>query len=101
MSRVAELVGRFEACTLPLTEFRHAEHLQVALWYALRHPMPEAMARMREGLQCLLKQHHILSAYSEQTTLYWMQTVSRYAVEADTSRPIDELASDLVRLYAK
>src|SRR5579883_3291525 len=35
MSRVQELVSQFEAQSVRLVDFRHAEHLEVALWYLI------------------------------------------------------------------
>lgn len=101
MSCVQELVRRFEAGTVRLVDFGHAEHLEVALWYLLHHSLPEATARIRSGLRGLLEKHHMPHAYSEETTIYWIGRIDQFLCTADRTRPVDELAADLVQSCTK
>lgn len=44
-------VRRFEDGTLPFERWNHRAHLDVAVWYLRRHPRPEALERIRGGIQ--------------------------------------------------
>ena len=46
-----EFLAAFEACTLE--EFHHRDHIKVTYLYLRRHPLDEAIAKVRTGLQAL------------------------------------------------
>ena len=44
-------LAAIEACTLE--EFHHRDHIKIAYLYSQRHPLDEAIAKVRTGLQAL------------------------------------------------
>ena len=53
-SEVLELVRSFEHATVSREDWKHAEHLVVALYYLTRHDLDTAYAKMRDGILNLL-----------------------------------------------
>jgi hypothetical protein len=98
-AEIEDLVARFEACTVAPAEWRHAEHLTVALVYLLRMPIDAATARMREGLARLNAVHGapetLDRGYHETITVFFMRKIRRFLDEAGAGRPIAELAAEL------
>lgn len=74
---LAEVVRRFEECSFAPDDFKHREHLAVALWYAAHLP-DEAAAEdeMRAGLLRFLARHAVgEQVYHETITRFWMRRV--------------------------
>ncbi len=46
-----QLLQAFEACTLPASEFHHAEHVQVAFLYLKKYPILIALDRFSASLK--------------------------------------------------
>lgn len=95
-SRTSQLVERFEQGTLPLAEFRHAEHLRVALWYLLQEQPERAADLIRSGLKRLLERNQLPRAYSERTTRLWIERIQEFLTSADRSQPVDALGDQLI-----
>lgn len=91
-----DLIERFEQCTLPIAEMHHTQHLEIALWYALHYPPPEALNRMHNGLKALLAENGVGSSYDEEVTRGWMEFVQDFIAHADRALPFPELAHQLV-----
>jgi hypothetical protein len=73
---VDEVVRRFESCELSPSEFKHREHLIVALCYLLRMSDAEALERMRAGLGRYVRAHNIIpNLYHETLTVFWLKRV--------------------------
>jgi len=82
-SEVLELVRSFEAATVPHDDWKHAEHLVVALYYLTHHDLDTAYAKMRAGILNLLENGFKVNLkkempYHETITLFWMRTVAEY-----------------------
>lgn len=90
------LVSRFESCRLPRSEWSHARHLAVALWYLAHHPFEEAADRTRRGIQRLNQSHGNRTGYHETITLAWLEVVQRYRSRHDSSAPLAEVLDGLV-----
>ncbi|MFN2454393.1 MAG: hypothetical protein ABR577_09255 [Pyrinomonadaceae bacterium] len=83
LADIEELVRKFESCELPVSEFKHRQHITVALWY-LKHFAPqEAAERMRRRLRRLLN-HYNLQGYNETLTLFWMRRIKKALDEFGT-----------------
>ena len=98
---VLSLVRRFEDCTLPREEWTHAAHLTVALWHLLQYDWPEAVARVRSGIQRYNAAHGILptptGGYHETLTLFWLRRVRAFLEDGrNEARPLVALANELV-----
>ena len=76
---VLEVVRRFESCEFPPDDFKHRQHLIVALCYLLRGPEREAHAKVRDGILKFLAHHRIdpSSVYHETLTVFWIKLVQK------------------------
>ncbi len=95
-SEIESLIGAFEACTLPASEWTHEKHLIVALWYLIRQPREEATCRIREGIQRYNLSKGNATGYHETITLAWIAVIANFLAARDRQQPIDDLAEDLL-----
>jgi hypothetical protein len=82
-SEVLDLVRSFEDATISHDDWKHAEHLVVALYYVTNHDLDTAYGRMRSGILNLLEHGFKVDLkkempYHETITLFWMRTVADY-----------------------
>ena len=82
-SEVHDLVRSFEDATISRDDWKHAEHLVVALYYLTRHDLETASAKMRDGILNLLVKGFDVDLtrdmpYHETITLFWMRTVADF-----------------------
>lgn len=93
-----KLVRDFETCEINLAEFKHQQHLAVALWY-LRHLNYEgACEKMRGGLQRLTTAYG-QSGYHETITLFWLKRVRRFLSDRHEEEATFALANRLADVY--
>ena len=101
---IAALVRSFEECTVSREEWKHAEHLIVALYLVKKYGLNEAVARMRSGLLALLRTHGVdlekEMPYHETLTVFWMRTVYAYALTRNGASLAD-MADELVAAFDK
>lgn len=64
-----ELVGAFEACTLPLSSFQHEQHVRLAYLYLSEQPLLDAMARFVTNLKRYASAAGANNLYHETITL--------------------------------
>jgi N-formylglutamate deformylase len=91
---IVDLVRRFESCAIHPADFRHYQHLTVALWYVRQLPYEAASEKMRNGIQKLAAAHG-KNAYHETITLFWLKLVSDF-VAAHEAGALSDLANQLV-----
>jgi hypothetical protein len=91
------LVRAFEMCTIHPAEFKHYQHLAVALWYVANFPFTEANERMRSGIQKLAAAYGKMG-YHETITIFWLEMVRKFVAEA---RGEESMVSRANRLAAK
>lgn len=73
---IENLVRAFEACEIDKNEFKHREHLTVAIWYVQKLGPEAALHRMRTGLMRFLEHHDVDRAkYSERVTVFWIERI--------------------------
>ena len=82
-SEVLDLVRSFEDATVKHDDWKHAEHLVVALYYLTRHDLDTAYEKMRGGILNLLVKGFGVDLtkempYHETITLFWMRTVAEF-----------------------
>ena len=95
---VLSLVRRFDDCTLPREEWTHAAHLTVALWNLLQYDWPEAVTRVRLGIQRYNAAHGIRTTptggYHDTLTLFWLRTVRAFLeAQRNEARALVHLAN--------
>jgi hypothetical protein len=95
---VAELVRGFETCEIHPAEFKHYQHLAVALWYVKQSPYEEASEKMRKGIQRLAAAYG-KTGYHETITLFWLQVVNTFFVNTPAGKSLVEMANELANRY--
>ena len=74
---IEHVVRAFEACEFGKDEFKHREHLVVAVWYVETLGREGALERMRSGLLRFLDHHELdTNIYSEVITVFWIDKVA-------------------------
>jgi len=82
-SEVLDLVRSFEDATIPHADWKHAEHLVVALYYVTDNDLETAYSKMRSGILNLLEHGFKIDLkkempYHETITLFWMGVVADF-----------------------
>jgi len=112
-SDVEELVRSFQSCTLPRSQWTHAAHLTVALWYLLHYSQTDAITLIRQGIQRYNAAIGIAATatggYNETLTLFWIGRVTEFLATCSNRcmgeevsvgfDPFPELASRLIQTY--
>ena len=79
---IVALVEAFEAGTLPLSEWTHAAHLTVAVWYLMRDGAELGGERMRAGILRYNAAQGIVprpdGGYHETLTRFYLWAVGQY-----------------------
>ena len=96
---IREVVEKFEGCELTLEEFTHARHLTVACWYLCTLPRPQALRRMRGGLQRFIA-HHQKQGYHETITRFWMELLCNYLCQLPEGCTITRKVNGAVDRFA-
>ena len=94
-SEVLDLVRSFEDATIAHGDWKHAEHLVVALYYLTCNDLETASAKMRDGILNLLKNGFKVDLtkempYHETITLFWMRTVADFNASKNGSSLLDK-----------
>lgn len=103
-NEIADVVRTFEEATISRDDWKHAEHLTVALHYLCLHDIDTATEKMRAGIFKLLKAFEVdLSKempYHETLTVFWMSTVADFNASKNGASLLEK-ANDLVANYDK
>ena len=96
---IRSLVNEFEACSFHPSEFKHHQHLAVALWYVANLPLDAARERMKRGIQRLAASYG-KAGYHETITEFWLRMVRGFLLEGERTESIAVLANQLIERYA-
>jgi hypothetical protein len=101
-STTDDLVAAFCDRTLPKDRWTHAAHLRVGLWHLLRYPANGALVLLRDRISAynlaVGGENTDTAGYHETITRYFVRRIALFVAAADRSRPIDELAEELIAL---
>ena len=76
-TEIQNIVRGFEECETDADDFRHPQHLVVAVWYLHTMDKHAALDRMRSGLLRFLDHHGVdKGKYSETTTAFWIDKIA-------------------------
>lgn len=79
---ITDVVRLFETAAISRTDWKHAEHLTVALHYLSNHDFEAAYKKMRDGIFNLLRAFEVdLSKempYHETLTIFWLKAVDDF-----------------------
>ena len=74
---IEDVVRGFETCETGADDFKHKDHLVVAVWYVHSLGSDAALERMRAGLMRFLAHYEgDTQKYSEEITRYWIERVA-------------------------
>ncbi len=101
---ITEVVRSFEDATISRDDWKHAEHLTVALHYLIDNDVETATAKMRTGIFKLLRAFGVdltkEMPYHETLTVFWMRTVSEFNKSTNVASLLEK-ANDLVERFDK
>ena len=101
---ILRVVRSFENGTISREDWRHAEHLTVALYYLSHHDFDAALMKMRDGIFNLLKSFGVdLSKempYHETLTVFWMRAVEDFRISKNGASIIG-ICNELTETFDK
>ena len=101
---IKTLVEAFENGTVAEAEWRHAEHLVVALFYLSNHDFDTALNKMRDGIFNLLRAFKVdltkEMPYHETLTVFWMRAVDDFR-RSKNGAPMTEICNELTARFDK
>jgi hypothetical protein len=102
---ILSLVRSFEDATVSRDDWKHREHLVVALYYVSHHDLETALDKMRAGLMNLLENGFKVDLskempYHETMTVFWMRTVAEFN-ESKNGDSIVAKAAEMIKTFEK
>ena len=99
-----EFLAAFEACTLE--EFHHRDHIKVTYLYLRRYPLPEAIVKVRTGLQALAVAwaapvDDLEKGYHETMTQAWVRVVHLTLRDCGVAESADAFCDQQPQLLQK
>jgi len=99
-----EFLSAFEACTIE--EFHHRDHIKVTYLYLRRHPLDEAITKVRTGLQALAVAwsapvDDLEKGYHETMTQAWVRLVHRTLSRGEVAESADAFCDQQPQLMEK
>ena len=102
---IKQVAEGFESCTLPRAQWTHRAHLTIAFWYLVCYPFPEAVQKVRVGIQRYNESQGIKTTkdggYHETITLFWVRIVRHYLTTATLEGHLVVLLNELVSRCGK
>ncbi|WP_237324077.1 hypothetical protein [Vibrio penaeicida] len=83
---------RVEQCLFPISEFDHKSHIRLAYLYLAQYSLEEAVIKVRETLNSLLKYNGIEPSgkYHETLTKAWLLAVNHFMNKTEKCTTADE-----------
>jgi hypothetical protein len=102
---VLDLVCAFESATVTRDEWKHREHLIVALYYVSHYDAEMAIEKMRRGILNLLENGFKVDLtkempYHETITVFWIKTVAAFNAVSN-GKPIVDKIDEMVEWFDK
>lgn len=102
---VLDLVRAFESATIARDEWKHREHLVVALYYVSHYDVETAIEKMRNGILNLLANGFKVDLtkempYHETITVFWIKTVAAFHA-ASNGKPIGDKIGEMLERFDK
>lgn len=90
-NEIENVVRGFETCETGADEFKHKDHLVVAVWYVHNLGREAALDRMREGLLRFLAHHQVdPKKYSEEITRSWIERIAERLSKTDNVSVVEK-----------
>jgi hypothetical protein len=101
-TEIENVVRAFEACEIDKTEFKHRQHLTVAVWYVQTLGKDAALDRMRSGLLTFLDHHGVdRKKYNETVTVFWIELIADKLKELGAGVSLVEKCNCVVELMGQ
>lgn len=101
---ILSIVDEFEKGTISRDDWKHAEHMVVALYYLWHHDFETSLGKMREGIFNLLKAFEVdltkEMPYHETMTVFWMRTVFDFK-NSKNGASMAEICGEMVEKFDK
>ena len=102
---VLDLVGSFEDATISREDWKHPEHLIVALYYVSHFDVETAIDKMRSGILNLLSNGFKVDLskempYHETITIFWIRAVAKFHA-ASNGKPLGSKFDEMVAKFDK
>jgi hypothetical protein len=95
-AEIEDVVRGFESCETGGDDFKHCDHLVVAIWYLQTMDRDAALDRMRVGLLRFLEHHGgDTTKYSEEITSFWIDKVDQRLKELGTATSLVEKCNSI------
>ena len=96
-AQIEQVVRGFESCETDADDFKHGDHLVVAIWYLQTMDRRAALDRMRDGLLRFLTHHGgDTTKYSEEITSFWIERVADRLDELGAQASLVEKCNSIV-----
>jgi hypothetical protein len=103
-NEITEIINLFEAAKLPHEKWRHAEHLTLAMHYAMHNNFDETLNKLRSGILKLNDFHGVVTTpergYHETLTVIWTRAVFDF-VMANPNGNLLETANKIIETFDK
>jgi hypothetical protein len=103
-TEIITIVESFENCTISRESWKHAEHLTVAMHYAINHNYTTAYEKMKSGIFKLLNAFgvdlNVEMPYHETLTVFWLRTVFD-SVKANPNKNLLESTNEIIEKFDK
>jgi hypothetical protein len=97
---IEDVVRGFETCQTDKSEFKHRQHLTVAVWYLQTLDTKAAVERMRTALQRFIDHHGVpREKYSEEVTVFWIELIAKRLSELDDELSLVEKCNRVVEEF--
>ena len=94
---IENVVRGFETCETGADDFKHKDHLVVAVWYVHNLGREAALERMRAGLIRFLTHYEgDTQKYSEEITRFWIERVDQRLSELGSEMSVVEKCNLIV-----
>ena len=98
---IERVVRGFETCRTGADEFKHKDHLVVAVWYVHSLGREAALERMREGLLRFIAHHQVdPNKYSEEITRCWIERIAERLDDVGNVSIVEKCNAVLTADYA-
>jgi hypothetical protein len=97
---IEAVVAGFEQCTTAPDDFKHREHLTVAVCYLRNSTHDEALQKMCSGLLRFLDHHGVGRAtYNEQLTRSWITLIQRVIEQMNPNTSLVEVTNVVLQRF--
>ncbi len=96
---IEAMIRGFEGGSLPRSQWTHARHLVMALWYLRSHGREVATRRIRDGIQRYNERQGNPTGYHETITLAWIAVIDGFLNHRDRNQRISALAEELLEEF--